>query len=116
MAKLIYKSAPYVAMIFLQFGYAGMNIINKVSLNRGTSHFVLVVYRQAVATVVISPIAFFLERYSCMSLHISHFMSLYMQMKLSFLEEINIIRLSDSCSRDTVFANIMHLANHESSD
>ncbi|WOG98152.1 hypothetical protein DCAR_0417493 [Daucus carota subsp. sativus] len=41
---------PYIAMISLQFGYAGMNIITKVSLNRGMSHYVLVVYRHAFAT------------------------------------------------------------------
>eukprot|EP00253_Pinus_taeda_P035078 PITA_35078 len=62
MRKLIEKSKPYVAMILLQFGYAGMNIINKISLNKGMSHFVLVVYRQLVATLVLAPLAFFLER------------------------------------------------------
>jgi len=62
MGKQIEKSTPYVAMISLQFGYAGMDIIGKASLNRGMSHFVLVVYRQAVATVVLAPFAFFLER------------------------------------------------------
>lgn len=49
-------------MISLQFGYAGMNIITKVSLNRGMSHYVLVVYRHAFATAVIAPFAFFFER------------------------------------------------------
>lgn len=49
-------------MISLQFGYAGMNILTKVSLNRGMSHYVLVVYRHAFATVVIAPFAIFLER------------------------------------------------------
>ncbi|GMP41062.1 hypothetical protein CsSME_00011284 [Camellia sinensis var. sinensis] len=53
---------PYFAMISLQFGYAGMNIITKVSLNRGMSHYVLVVYRHAIATAVIAPFAIFLER------------------------------------------------------
>ncbi|KAH6832585.1 nodulin MtN21 /EamA-like transporter family protein [Perilla frutescens var. hirtella] len=48
---------PYIAMISLQFGYAGMNIITKVSLNRGMSHYVLVVYRHAFATAVIAPFA-----------------------------------------------------------
>eukprot|EP00253_Pinus_taeda_P000604 PITA_00604 len=62
MEKLIEKSKPYVAMISLQFGYAGMNIISKVSLNRGMNHFVLVVYRHAAATVVLAPFAFFIER------------------------------------------------------
>jgi len=62
MGKLIEQSKPYVAMISLQFGYAGMNIISKVSLTRGMNHFVLVVYRHAAATVVLAPFAFFLER------------------------------------------------------
>ncbi|KAJ8770360.1 hypothetical protein K2173_014972 [Erythroxylum novogranatense] len=56
------SSKPYIAMISLQFGYAGMNIITKVSLNRGMSHYVLVVYRHAFATAAIAPFAIFLER------------------------------------------------------
>jgi len=60
------RSKPYIAMISLQFGYAGMNIITKVSLNRGMSHYVLVVYRHAFATAVIAPFAIILERYTNM--------------------------------------------------
>ncbi|CAK9188552.1 unnamed protein product [Ilex paraguariensis] len=56
------RAKPYIAMISLQFGYAGMNIITKVSLNRGMSHYVLVVYRHAFATAVIAPFAIVLER------------------------------------------------------
>ncbi|KAK8651496.1 hypothetical protein V6N13_141097 [Hibiscus sabdariffa] len=56
------SSKPYFAMISLQFGYAGMNIITKVSLNRGMSHYVLVVYRHALATAAIAPFAFVFER------------------------------------------------------
>ncbi|GMH29422.1 hypothetical protein Nepgr_031265 [Nepenthes gracilis] len=56
------KSKCYIAMICLQFGYAGMNIITKVSLNRGMSHYVLVVYRHAFATAAIAPFALVLER------------------------------------------------------
>ncbi|GLJ34250.1 hypothetical protein SUGI_0688230 [Cryptomeria japonica] len=56
------KWKPYIAMVSLQFGYAGMNIITKVSLNRGMSHYVLVVYRHAIATVVMAPFAYVLER------------------------------------------------------
>ncbi|KAI4384607.1 hypothetical protein MLD38_002733 [Melastoma candidum] len=55
-------SKPYFAMISLQFGYAGMNIITKVSLNHGMSHYVLVVYRHAIATAVIAPFALVFER------------------------------------------------------
>lgn len=56
------RCKPYIAMISLQFGYAGMNIISKVSLTRGFSHYVLVVYRHAFATAVIAPFAIVLER------------------------------------------------------
>lgn len=57
------RCKPYIAMISLQFGFAGMNIITKVSLNRGMSHYVLVVYRHAFATAAIAPFALVLERY-----------------------------------------------------
>lgn len=60
--SLLEKSKPYIAMICLQFGYAGMNIVTKVSLNGGMSHYVLVVYRNAFATAVIAPFALLLER------------------------------------------------------
>ncbi|KQK05635.1 WAT1-related protein At5g07050 [Brachypodium distachyon] len=56
------KAKPYIAMISLQFGYAGMNVLTKVSLNGGMSHYVLVVYRHAFATVAIAPLALILER------------------------------------------------------
>ncbi|XP_072954389.1 WAT1-related protein At5g07050-like [Typha angustifolia] len=59
---LFQRMKPYIAMISLQFGYAGMNIITKVSLNRGMSHYVLVVYRHAFATLSIAPFALILER------------------------------------------------------
>ncbi|XP_052180102.1 WAT1-related protein At5g07050-like [Diospyros lotus] len=60
--SFLQKSKPYLAMMSLQFGYAGMNIISKVSLNGGMSHYVLVVYRQIIATAVIVPFALFFER------------------------------------------------------
>ncbi|KAK2976226.1 hypothetical protein RJ640_021937 [Escallonia rubra] len=56
------KLKPYLAMVSLQFGYAGMYIITMVSLKRGMSHWVLVVYRHVVATLVIAPFALVLER------------------------------------------------------
>ncbi|XP_024634289.1 WAT1-related protein At5g07050 isoform X2 [Medicago truncatula] len=58
------NSKPYIAMILLQFGYAGMIIISKLSLNGGMSHYVLVVYRHAFATVAIAPFAIIFERKS----------------------------------------------------
>lgn len=56
------KLRPYLFMVFMQFGYAGMFIISVVSLKKGISHFVLVVYRNAVAVVAIAPFALWFER------------------------------------------------------
>ncbi|KAK4404720.1 WAT1-related protein [Sesamum angolense] len=71
------KAKPYIAMICLQFGYAGMNIITKVSLNRGMSHYVLVVYRHAFATAAIAPFALILERESEAKITFTIFMQLF---------------------------------------
>ncbi|KAL9662599.1 hypothetical protein QQ045_027432 [Rhodiola kirilowii] len=75
--KFLETSKPYFAMISLQFGYAGMNIITKVSLNRGMSHYVLVVYRHAIATGVIAPFAFCLEWKRQPKITLSIFMQIF---------------------------------------
>jgi hypothetical protein len=64
MGGFVEKSKPYVAMIALQLGYAGMNVLTKVSLNQGMSHYVLVVYRHAFAALSVAPFALVVERYS----------------------------------------------------
>lgn len=56
------KMKPYLAMISLQFGYAGMHIILLISFKRGFSHWVFVVYRHAVATLFFAPFAYFFEK------------------------------------------------------
>ncbi|CAE6042118.1 unnamed protein product [Arabidopsis arenosa] len=56
------SAKPYFAMICLQFGYAGMNLVTKAVLDRGMSHYVLVAYRNAFATAAIAPFALLSER------------------------------------------------------
>ncbi|EMS60728.1 Auxin-induced protein 5NG4 [Triticum urartu] len=53
---------PYLAMVLLQVGFAGMNIVAVSSLKAGMSHFVLVVYRNIVATAFMAPFALYFER------------------------------------------------------
>ncbi|CAH9091978.1 unnamed protein product [Cuscuta epithymum] len=53
---------PYLALVFIQFGLAGMDVISKVALNQGMSNYVFVVYRHAVATIVIAPFALILDK------------------------------------------------------
>ncbi|XP_031491319.1 WAT1-related protein At5g07050-like [Nymphaea colorata] len=55
-------SMPHVGMTALQIGYAGMNIISVVSFKQGLSNYTLVVYRHAVAALVMAPFAIVLER------------------------------------------------------
>ncbi|XP_010461452.1 PREDICTED: WAT1-related protein At1g44800 [Camelina sativa] len=53
---------PILAIISLQFGYAGMYIITMVSFKHGMDHWVLATYRHVVATVVMAPFALIFER------------------------------------------------------
>lgn len=58
----------YAFMVLLQFGYSGMFVISVASIKRGMNHFVLVVYRNAIAAIFIAPFAVYFERFH--SLHL----------------------------------------------
>ncbi|KAJ0984497.1 hypothetical protein J5N97_002853 [Dioscorea zingiberensis] len=60
--EVMSKMKPYMAMILLQIGYAGMYIISLASLKHGMNHYVLVVYRNIIAAAVIAPFALWFER------------------------------------------------------
>ncbi|KAG8094221.1 hypothetical protein GUJ93_ZPchr0012g21175 [Zizania palustris] len=60
--NVLNDAKPYAAMVLLQVGFAGMFIVSVASLKRGMSHYVLVVYRNLVATAVMAPFALLLER------------------------------------------------------
>ncbi|CAK9140293.1 unnamed protein product [Ilex paraguariensis] len=53
---------PAMAMVGLQFIYAGVSLSARAALLQGMSPRVFVVYRQAVATLFIAPIAYFSRR------------------------------------------------------
>lgn len=52
----------YAGVLLLQFGFAGFAIVAKFALNKGSSHYIFSVYRNAIAAVVFAPFAFVLER------------------------------------------------------
>ncbi|ERN00876.1 WAT1-related protein At2g39510 [Amborella trichopoda] len=54
--------SPYVVMISLQLLVASADIVSKRAMERGMSYHVFIVYRHIVATLVLSPFAYFLER------------------------------------------------------
>ncbi|KAL3845434.1 hypothetical protein ACJIZ3_002837 [Penstemon smallii] len=61
-AIFMQKQRPYIAMIIIQFIYAGMNLFSKASVSSGMKPSVFVAYRQAFATLVLAPFALFYER------------------------------------------------------
>ncbi|GLT79251.1 hypothetical protein SLA2020_507450 [Shorea laevis] len=67
---LFSKIKPYLAAILLQLGGAGMDVLSKAALNQGMSNYVLVVYRQAVATIVIAPFATIIDKSVFLSLNL----------------------------------------------
>ncbi|PSS19921.1 WAT1-related protein [Actinidia chinensis var. chinensis] len=79
------KAKPYLLMVGLQCGAAGMYIISEVTLKQGMSRFVLIVYRNAIAALTIAPFAFFLERKIRPKMTVSIFIKI---MALAILEPI----------------------------
>ncbi|KAI3734844.1 hypothetical protein L6452_14324 [Arctium lappa] len=82
---MLEKMKPYFAVIFLQFGNAGLVVIAKAALNHGMNHYTFAVYRNLIATLVITPFALFFERKGRPKLTISIFFKI---MLLGFLEPV----------------------------
>ncbi|KAI9126106.1 hypothetical protein K1719_003524 [Acacia pycnantha] len=81
---------PVVAMTVLQFTYAGVSLSTRAALLQGLSPRVFVLYPQAIATTVISPIAFFSRRKSgSFSLSLRSFTLLFLS-SLIGMERVNI--------------------------
>ncbi|KAK4783801.1 hypothetical protein SAY86_018169 [Trapa natans] len=59
---MLKKWMPFLAVIFVQFGYAGLAVIAKFALDKGMNQHVFVVYRHIVATLLVAPFAFAFER------------------------------------------------------
>ncbi|KAM5556287.1 WAT1-related protein [Rosa sericea] len=61
---LIRRAKLVLAVILVQLGYAGLSIISVFALKKGMSPYTFIVYRMAIATIVLAPFAFILERNS----------------------------------------------------
>jgi len=59
---------PYAVVLLIQLIYTGLYVISKAALDEGLSTFIFIFYRQAAATILLVPLAFYFERYrSCSS-------------------------------------------------
>ncbi|KAK8512529.1 hypothetical protein V6N13_082924 [Hibiscus sabdariffa] len=52
----------HMAMLALQFGYAGFHVVSRAALNMGVSKLVFPVYRNIIALLMLLPFAYFLEK------------------------------------------------------
>ncbi|KAJ7977832.1 WAT1-related protein [Quillaja saponaria] len=52
---------PFLVMVFVQMGFAGMNITSKLAIQTGMDPIILVAYRQLFAFLSIAPFAFWME-------------------------------------------------------
>ncbi|KAJ6731000.1 WAT1-RELATED PROTEIN [Salix viminalis] len=52
----------HLAMLTLQFGYAGFHVVSRAALNMGVSKLVFPVYRNIIALLLLLPFAYFLEK------------------------------------------------------
>ncbi|KAK6131257.1 hypothetical protein DH2020_035014 [Rehmannia glutinosa] len=57
------KFQLHLAMLALQFGYAGFHVVSRAALNMGISKIVFPVYRNILALLLLLPFAYFLEKY-----------------------------------------------------
>ncbi|XP_065847901.1 protein WALLS ARE THIN 1 [Euphorbia lathyris] len=56
------KFQLHLAMLALQFGYAGFHVVSRAALNMGISKLVFPVYRNIIALLLLLPFAYFLEK------------------------------------------------------
>ncbi|KAF5742856.1 hypothetical protein HS088_TW09G00917 [Tripterygium wilfordii] len=71
-----YKYA--LAMFGLQFSYAALAIVSRAAFVQGTSPRVFVVYRQAIATLFVGPIAYFTRKSSGSSIGLRSFSLIFL--------------------------------------
>ncbi|CAA0394080.1 unnamed protein product [Arabidopsis thaliana] len=81
----MHKLRPYLLMIFLQFGAAGTYIVIMATLNQGQNRYVVIVYRNLVAALVLAPFALIFERKVRPKMTLS---VLWKIMALGFLEPV----------------------------
>ncbi|KAG7557073.1 EamA domain [Arabidopsis suecica] len=81
----MHKFRPYLLMIFLQFGAAGTYIVIMATLNQGQNRYVVIVYRNLVAALVLAPFALIFERKVRPKMTLSVFWKI---MALGFLEPV----------------------------
>lgn len=58
------RGKPFIGVLFLNAGFAGMDILSMAALRQGMNSFVFLVYANLIATAVLAPFAAFFDRSS----------------------------------------------------
>lgn len=101
---------PYLAMLFIQFVYAGMALFSKAAIAKGMNPYVFVVYRQAFASLALAPFAFFLERLPLYSSSIINFLLPIDQINSCYITTgaINVQKEGCSLILQLAMQNLLH--------
>ncbi|KAK8600080.1 hypothetical protein V6N12_049939 [Hibiscus sabdariffa] len=62
MKSCLVESAPFAAMVAVELLDVGLSTLSKAAMSKGMSHFVFVVYSNALASTILLPAAFFFTR------------------------------------------------------
>lgn len=107
-AMAMENKKPYIALVFIQFVYAGMALFSKAAISKGMNPFVFVVYRQAFAALALAPFAFFFERSVIFSYKLTNFLSLFFSFSFFWVDLTCFFFMDffqwESCSFVTHFA------------
>ncbi|KAL5706649.1 WD repeat-containing protein wat1 [Ranunculus cassubicifolius] len=72
------RTKLHLAMLALQFGYAGFHVVSRAALNMGISKLVFPVYRNIIALLLLSPFAYFLEKKERPAMNISFLIQFFL--------------------------------------
>ncbi|KAF8410530.1 hypothetical protein HHK36_003061 [Tetracentron sinense] len=72
------RAKLHMAMLALQFGYAGFHVVSRFALNMGISKLVFPVYRNIIALLLLVPFAYFLEKKERPSLTLSFLIQFFL--------------------------------------
>ncbi|XP_074576860.1 WAT1-related protein At5g64700-like [Curcuma longa] len=80
---------PYIAAIMVQLTYTGFYVISKFVFDKGVSTYVFVFYRQAAASLLLTPISFVFERKRSPPLTLAIVLKLFLHALLGITWSLN---------------------------
>ncbi|RCV37649.1 hypothetical protein SETIT_8G080600v2 [Setaria italica] len=96
------EKKPYVIAIIVQVIYAGMFVISKAAFDQGMNTFVFIFYRQAAASLLLLPVAVFLERKNAPPISFKIILKLFLYAFMGNTFSLNLYNLSMKLTSATV--------------